>query len=69
MLTAVSSAGAWAQLSLIQDTAVCVRLLAFFLPGVDTAVSSAGQYYQLTAVSSAGVEGQIDSHFVFGLCL
>ena len=46
---------------------VCVVLLVF-LPGVDTAVSSAGQYHQLTTVSSVGVESQIDCRFVCGLC-
>ena len=35
-----------------------------FLPGVDAAVSSAGQYDQFTAVSSVGAEGQIDCSFV-----
>ena len=44
----------------------CVSLLVFST--FCTAVSSAGQYHQLTIVSSVGVERQIDYQFVSGLC-
>lgn len=38
---------------------ICLLVRLIVLPGVATAVSSAGQDYELTAVSSVGVQRQI----------